>query len=304
MGYFISVNLDLEDISIQKNYDQWPQPVNECWRAGIDIEESEKCVQENSLTKSDVPSDEELIKIADDFLQKYGINKGSYGEPYVNHNWQIYYRFASDGGSTEPEYIPDEIQVVYPILVDGNKVSDGYNNFVGLNVSVDIRSKLVGSVYSLNTQKYEKSEYEKEGDGAKIKELLKVGGMYRNYFYPEDVKIKEVKVGDPELQMVKYMNWADNKSEELIVPALIFPVEQDPNNPYGTQQIIVPIVKDLIKNMDGQIYPYPMPLLERTVTSPESSAGSSGSEGVETAVPVNAETLPAIEPVNVPVERK
>ena len=74
---------------------------------------------------------------------------------------------------------------------------------------------------------YEKSEYEKESDSAKIKELLKVGGMYRNYFYPEDVKIREVKVSDPELQMVKYMNWTDNKT------------------------------------MDYPVYPYPMPLLER-----------------------------------------
>ncbi|MBN1494169.1 hypothetical protein JW911_00320 [Candidatus Peregrinibacteria bacterium] len=79
----------------------------------------------------------------------------------------VYYRLASDGGSTEPEYIPDEIQVVYPILVDGNKVSYGYNNFVGLNVSVDIRSKLVGNVNGLNTQNYEKSQYEKESDSVK-----------------------------------------------------------------------------------------------------------------------------------------
>jgi len=295
MGYFISVNLDQEDISIQKNYDQWPNPLNDCWKTGMDITASENCVQKNSLKAGDVPADDELIKIANDFLSKYGINKDIYGEPYVNHNWQVYYNLASDGGSTEPEYIPEEIQVVYPILVDGDKASDGYENFVGLNVGVDIRNKQVGNVYGLNTQKYEKSEYEKESDTAKIKDYLKFGGLYRNYFYPEDTKIKEVKVGDPELQMVKYTNWADNKTVELIVPALIFPVEQDPNNPYGTQKIIVPIVKELTENTNTG-GPYPMPYMERTVTS-------SGSSGVSTET-VTVEPVPAIVPLDEPVERK
>lgn len=304
MGYLISINPDLEHISIQKNYDQWPNPLNDCWRSDMDVAAAENCVQRNSLKASDVPADEELIKIADNFLNKYGINKANYGEPYVGHNQQVYYILASDGGRAEPEYIPEEIQVIYPVLVDGNKVSDGYANYVGLNVSVDIRNKQVGNVYGLNSQKYEKSEYEKENDTAKLKDYLKSGGLYRNYFYPEGVNIKEIKVGEPELQMVKYMNWADNKTVELIVPALIFPVERDPNNPYGTQQVIVPIVKELIENSDAMA-PYPMPLLERAVTSTD--LGINTAAPVSTAgpaVPVTVEPAPAVEPLDAPVERK
>jgi hypothetical protein len=70
-GYQISVSPKNGLVSIDQNWTQWQSAYPNC--------RDEACMQATQLKPSDVPSDDALIKIADDFLAAHHIDRSAYG---------------------------------------------------------------------------------------------------------------------------------------------------------------------------------------------------------------------------------
>lgn len=248
-GFNINVNTQEGTISIDQN---WPKWNPNCTNYG--------CPDEKPLEKKDIPRDEELIAIADNFIKEHGINMGNFGKGEVNKEWQ---RFTPETSSIIP-YFPDTMTITYPRKIQNKTVYNLYGgNKDGLMANINIRHKRVSGLYGLSTQRYESSTYEAETD---FNYLVKIaeGGTNRNNYYPTpmgDVKIfdapetnkenesKKVNIGldTPTLELVRYDHYKDYQTQELLVPALVFPIIDAEKNNYPQKNIVVPIIKGLFK---------------------------------------------------------
>jgi hypothetical protein len=255
-GYSVYLGFYEGMISIYKNWRTWE---NQSRCLSISSTRCEIPVP-NPLTPNDVPNDEVLIEIANDFIGEFGINTKIYGKPEVSQSWRAYVGQVEYGDIS----VPEEIQVVYPLIIDGQKVYESYGEISGLTVSVDIRNKQVASIYNLSTQNYDRSSY-KFASVSDILSLTERGGM-NNYYYSDQAnKAQGVKLGGPERVYMKYWKY-DNItgiSDELLVPALNFPVKDFPQNAdYNLKRnVIVPLVDELVNQTQPD---YPTPLLEKS----------------------------------------
>lgn len=265
-GYTLSINFQEATIDINSNWQQWPHPENNC--------RDEKCYAQYRLTKDDVPADEKIIDIANQFINDYGIDVSHYGQPYIQKNWQKFYGIAADNAEI---YVPEEITVIYPLVLDGKTLHDesGYPN--GLYVTVNIRRNRVAGARPITPYNYISSDYEMITDKDKIVEYAKKGGIYPAYQYPDPTKTIEIGLDTPTLGLVRHWNYNQEtgQSEELFAPALIFPIiknETEAAN-YYNDYIIVPLAKEIFEKQDNNVVGVPVPLLER---------GQSGMSGVST----------------------
>jgi len=235
-GYRVEINFRDNSISIYENWEKWKNPMNEC--AG-----DQECYDRLRTKISDVPSDSELISIADNFLSTYGISTDAYAEPEVDDNWRTNYEQAED---KEQAWIPDQIQVRYPLIVNDEIVHDQGGNPTGLSVNVNIRHKRAAGVWGLRTNQFESSDYEAVKSIDDIKKVLEAGGM--GYVFEPSKDAKVVELGTPEQILMQTYNWSDGKSNELLVPALKFPVINQPDEKYfWRQNIIIPLAKELLE---------------------------------------------------------
>jgi hypothetical protein len=230
----------------------------------------EKCIPSSTLTLSDIPEDSRIIEVAKKFLVSHGISIENYGAPEVNRYWLKQYGIAED----QTMYIPENISITYPLIINGMEVYDSSGNKQGMTVSVNITEMKVTDVYNLTTQKYDSSSYEAETDFSKILDVAEKGGIYRGYYYNynigytgdngQDGKVVELEIGVPRKVYMTFYNYNEGKSEELLVPALLFPIIEKPKDSYFYQDnIIVPLTKELLEAGNG--YPTPVPLLEKEV---------------------------------------
>lgn len=259
LGYGISVDLSSGFISIYNNDRGWYDYNNgaeiKCMGPG--------CGGGNGLDISDVPADEVLIKMANDFIQEKNINISQYGNPRVEDFWRREYALMKDQSFA---YIPEVINIVYPLIINGREVKDMSGGNYGLTVNVNIRKNKVSGLYSLGIYSLESSMYAAETDAGKILKIAEQGG-YGYYYYPEEAETIEVEIGDPELIFASYSQYSENKYSELFVPALSFPILKQPDeNYYYRQNIVVPLIKDLLA--DENIFPRPMPLTEPVEPKP------------------------------------
>jgi len=264
-GYYININSQEGNISVNENYEKWQNHRSTC--------SDQQCYEAQRLKESDIPADDVLIKIANNFLAEKNINTSYYGEPVVNKEWLLNTRMNSE------IYIPDMMSIIYPLVINDKKVYDESGSLNGMNISVDVKLKRVSSINYM-TQTHESSEYETEMDVNRILKFAEQGGLYTNRYFVStpavemgevdmrQAETKELKIGTPTLEYVKIWQFNNDKREnsELLVPAFVFPILEKPEGTYFWQdRIIIPIVKEMLDEADKQnnsIKPTPRPLPE------------------------------------------
>lgn len=250
-GYGIYANLYDNSISISENWLKWPNPTSAC--------QDQACFDSFRLSINDIPADEEVIAIANDFMQTYGVNLSGYGEPFVSNEWRVWYDQAENKNDA---YVPDVLQVTYPLQIDGSDVYDDSGNKNGLVINVNVRYKKVSGLWNLMAQNYEKSMYEAETNAEAILKIAQRGGVYGWQW--EGGSTVEVSLGTPTLHYIRMWNYQTGmiESDELYVPALVFPIIDNPNNAdIYRKAVVVPLAKDLLQVDVG----VPMPLAEPAV---------------------------------------
>jgi len=246
LGYSIFINLPEGSISINRNYRNWI----------VGIKES------SSLKSSDIPADSELISVANSFIKKHKINTTNYGEPVVNRYWESQSREEEVSGGTfeEVSYFPEQISITYPLIINGMDVYDQGGSQFGFIINVNIREMKVTGLYNLTSQNYQASMYEAETDIAKILKVAEQGGIQGGWFYSGDAGISEVELGTPEVIYMRFMTYDNYESNELLVPALLFPIiKTTEGKNIFRKNIIVPLAKELLKERDDD-YPVPRPM--------------------------------------------
>lgn len=239
-GYRTDIDLILGTASVYKNYEKWPNLYGDCKGA--------VCSSPMSLKITDLPGDEEIINAANAFLKEYQVDLSVYGTPEVNKNFMSYYVAGQEA------YVPDEVSVVYPLVVDGKSVYESYGEVNGLNVNYDIRNKKISSMYNLMTHSYQSSAYEAEMDVAKI--LAAAGNVDGVMPLREDggvaYKTVEIELDTPFLSYGNLWRYENNQSSEYLAPCLVFPVKNSSDAvANGRKRVIVPLIKDFINQNNG-----------------------------------------------------
>ena len=242
-GYSLYLNLVENSMSINTNWNKWPRPEAEC--------RDEKCLEQYRLKIEDMPADEEIITIADDFIKEYDIDMKNYGPGQVWDYWRQNYEIAPDKSLA---YIPETVPVIYPLIINGQIIYDESGNKTGLTVEVNIRHKKAAGIRDITSRNYISSNYEIENSSEKIIAIAKKGGLRQTFKYPEATKTIDIELGTPTLGLIKYYQYNRDKMEssELLVPAYIFPITDIPEETYFYQEnIVVPLVKEIIAERES-----------------------------------------------------
>lgn len=225
-GYRTEIDLVRETVSIYKNWDKWPQDYLK------------------QLTLTDLQDDKEIIGVANAFLDDYQIDKSAYGTPEINKSFLNYY-------ATEQQkvYVPEEISVIYPLVVDGKSVYESYGELNGLSVNYDLRNNKVSSIYNLTTHNYQSSAYEAETDVSKI--LTRAQNIDGFMPLKDDVNVTyktiELELDTPVMGYEILWKYEDNQNLEYLVPCLVFPVKENSEAPaYMRKRVIVSLIKDFL----------------------------------------------------------
>ena len=232
-GYSIYADTTSNSISISRN--------NAYWQT-LDYSKT--------LTSSDLPTDEELASLASQFLTQYGIDTSSFGEASVDRSY------------IDPDsWIPDTMNVVYPLIVNGTDVWTMYGQPSGLSIFVSLRSDEVEGLYAPGPYTLEASTYGLATDPAEILKVANRGGLWEPVIENATVTYTN-KLGEPELILAEHYQYLDDGTSSILyVPALRFPViEDDPDAPYIHDWVIVPLVQDIL----DEVNPAPV-LFEETV---------------------------------------
>lgn len=244
-------NTTLTNITLKENKENW-------FRVSIDFENWYLSVYRDysytyykNLSEQNIPvqrlSDEEALKIAKDFIEKYKLNVSAFGEPYVENNQMIMYAKSSMDSSS---YVDPYIQIVFPTKLDGKNVNERYGQNAWLRISVASQTKSI-EWFSVKLEKLEKTDEAKIiTDQARLKKIIGKWGYEYDYQYgPEyTVKYQDIKLNNARIEYVKvetYINWINT----YYAPALVFDVER-PSDPmiYVQDKIIVPLVDKAYEN--------------------------------------------------------
>jgi len=245
-GYRTDIDLDRGAVSIYKNYEKWPEAYADC--------KGDVCsgmASSTDLQSADLPSDEEIIKATNAFLNDYKVDLSAYGTPEVNKD------FLNYSVKGQEAYIPEEVAVAYPLVVDGKSVFESYGEIDGLSVNYDVRNRKVSSMYNLMTHSYQSSNYEAETDVAKILEAAKnVDGTMpmplRDNGEEAAYKKIEIELDTPFLSFENMNRYEGNQNSEYLVPCLVFPVKNGTDmSAYARKRVVVPIIKDFLNQNDG-----------------------------------------------------
>lgn len=228
----------------------WPDPYAGC--------SDQECFSSRQLKASDLPKNEELKAIANNFLNNYGIDKSAYGEPKVIKDYGWFPAVSKGVGGTTGNaenimpgtaYVSEVSSVVYPLKINRQIVYDDAFS-AGMVVEVNNRDQKVNAVRNIYSQKYESSDYEAEQDTAKIISLAEKGGTNGNYESPEAARTVDVELGTPTVELIATWNYDPEKraSESMFVPSYVFPVikaAEDQN--FWRKNVIVPVPKELLE---------------------------------------------------------
>lgn len=252
-GYMGTVSFRDGSISLNQNWEQWPHPENAC--------QDDACFQRYRVKEADIPADDVLLEIANDFIAAHDIDVSQYGTPEVDRQYRIQYEAAADKSMF---WFPDSVRVIYPLMIDGKPVYDEGGTKAGISIGVNVREKKVSDVWGITDQKYQKSSYPAVSDAETIKSYLANYGKIDRQWLPQGstVKTADVTLGTPDISLVRMYSYENNASNELMVPALVFPVVRvsDGSTFYQTT-ITVPLAADLLKERGIGGSPVPMPLI-------------------------------------------
>jgi len=242
-GYQISLDLAGGTISIDQNYNEWPQNAT------------------TPLAASDIPSDGAVITTVEQFFAMHGIATTTYGAPKVSHQNNMIVpatipKSAISGASGITSNMPmipyysDSEQVLYPLVVNGQNVYDTNGNEIGLTVEVNVRYNRVSDVYGLDTESYQSSAYDAITDAGTIlsmaKNPLSYPVMYNTVNGSSDVPANTTTydLGTPTMAYeTVYQTDSQGQSNEFLVPAFVFPVLGNASDTVA-QNIVVPLIKD------------------------------------------------------------
>ncbi|MFH1522206.1 MAG: hypothetical protein ABIE43_00110 [Patescibacteria group bacterium] len=276
-GYSIYFDFTYNNVTLNASWEKWPRPETRC--QSQDPEENQKCYEDIRLKISDMLTNEELILITDNFIKEYEINMGNYGPAQIQDEWRQQYEISND---KDRAYIPDIVQVTYPLIINNQSVKDESGNPYGITVDVSVRYKKAYGLRGITPQTFASSNYGIENDSQKIINLALNGGVYQTWTNPDASKTIDVELGTPVLGLVirwKYDQIA-GQSTELFVPAYIFPVLNEPEGYFYRKNIIVPLPLEIIEEIEnrnkdiiGTPRPEPMPvILEKSVSSENQEA--------------------------------
>lgn len=254
-GYIINLSLTEGVVSISQNWEKW----NTCPN-GI-------CPELAPLTQTDIPSDESLIAIANNFLSSHGISTQGYSAPQVEAQPR-YYLMDARPTAESSTYVPDTMNVVYPLTLKGQTVYEMGSSPIGIRVSINIRDKQVIGAWDIRSNQYQSSLYDVETDTARLIRIAEQGGnLYGSSPVPENAITLEL--GTPTIGLARTWHPINNgmSQEELFVPVYIFPVKplSDanakllPSYYYQPTSIMVPLVKELLVDADKPL-PTPQPI--------------------------------------------
>lgn len=251
-GFAVNLDFDSGGISIYENWSQWGSLEG-------DVCKDDNCWQKFKIKIEDVPSDEELIKKSNDFIAKYNIDLSNYGNPVIDNAWRFEYDKSID---KENFYIPDTISVIYPLLAGGKIVKDQSGNYSGVRVNINLLHQSVSGLSNLMVTRYELSSYALETDFQRLVKIVEKGAQ-PSYPYGDisNDREKEIILRTPEFTYINLFRHTASKNEELLVPALSFPIFFDHENEYyGQRSIVVPLVKEMLdefelnQNSTNEIY--------------------------------------------------
>ena len=257
-GYSVGIDFIRNAISIYQNYTKWPQNAMTC--------SAPTCSSMLPMIRlSDIPSEQELVTIANQFMKERGIPTTAYGAPQQVRDWYVDYERSADKANA---YVPDQVSVVYPIIIDGKQAFEQSGSLAGLYVSIDIRNKKVAGVHELMIGGYESSAYDAETDFDKIVKIATDGGL--NPWYPYSpmpmplsepasrsnsgsagstgIRPEELKLQTPSFGLAKIVTYKDATTQTLYVPALIFPIVHPQGAPVYSymKNMVVPLVKEIL----------------------------------------------------------
>ncbi len=252
-AYTFYVDYSDGSISMHRNFSGTTRPEMLC--------QDSDCYERMRLTEDDMLPDEEVIQIAQDFLADHGFDRSKFGEPSITDDWRIMLSRSSDRMAF---YFPEQMNVTFPLLIDGLPVYEEYGTPYGLTVSVDIRSKQVSSVYNYQTLSFEQSAYAAVTDEARVREVMAAGSLYS--WTDPNAEVVNATLGEPTQGLVRMSHWDQSKqlSSDLYVPALVFPITDLPTDSMETRtRVVVPLAAELLKA------PEYMPLIDATVPTTE-----------------------------------
>ncbi|MFA5248340.1 MAG: hypothetical protein WC415_03785 [Patescibacteria group bacterium] len=265
-GYYFSLSSVNNNFSVYKNWEKWPNSSANC--------RDDACWQANRIRISDIPTDEELVNIANDFINEYGISLAGFSEPSVQNAWRVAYENTAD---KENYYLSEEMYIIYPLLINDLEVYDQGGNKYGMTIGVDVRQRKVADVNGLSGLSFETSDYEVINDSVEIIKKAEAGGMNGRWYYSVDEKTTNAKVaglGTPKKVLVLQWKYDEaNKNYEIFVPAYLFPIVSglEGLDYFYSENIIVPLAKDLYNN-DNLPQPYSMIKNNIEVNSTEGAA--------------------------------
>lgn len=250
-GYQVNIDFENGTVSINQNYNEWPQG------------------DTTPLTASKIPSDDAAIAVANRFFADHHIPLSSYGAPTVTKTQlaipvaepQAAGTASKDAATAMPmiPYYPDSKQVLYPLMVNGLPVYNSNGTAVGLTAEVNIRYDRVASVYGLETQTYQASAYDAITN---IDTILSMAENPARFIYPliyngaagssasgagDATTVTTYDLGTPIMAYAEiYQTDASGTNSEFLVPAFVFPVMG--NEASTDQRIVVPLIKDFVQN--------------------------------------------------------
>jgi len=240
-GLMIGFDFNEDNIYISENWEKWR--IMEREACGGDA----ACWDRFRLRAEDVPADADLIAMSDKFLSDHQISLTHYGEPVVDNVWRDNYAQAENKADV---YIPEYATVIYPLLVNGEAVRDQGASYAGLRVTINLLKKAASGVNGLTPYRYESSSYGLATEAESVVKAAENGGLNRGWYGGGETQTLEL--GTPVKSYVQTWKYTNNRNEELLVPALIFPVLNAPKNYYGQKSVVVPLVKEMLDELNNQ----------------------------------------------------
>ena len=243
MGLMMNFDFNEDSVNIYENWEKWQIPARQA------CADNQKCWDSYRLKISDVPTDKDLIAMSDKFISKHKINTEHYGEPQVDNQWRENYTATTDKINF---YIPESASVIYPLMLNGEAVRDQSGSYNGLRVTINLLKKAASGLSGLTPYRYESSSYDLSVSGSDVIKAAEKGGSNQGWYgYSGAEKTETIELGTPIKVYVQLYKYSNNRNDELLTPALIFPIIKAPegNQYFGAKQIIVPLVKDMLNDI-------------------------------------------------------
>ncbi len=267
-GYVVNVDMVGGVVSISENYSKWHAIPTEydCRMGGCGVDP-------NRITIDEVPSESELVNIANDFLAEYGIDMSEYAEGKVDTSWKIGYERAEDKGEF---YISNIHTVLYQFMINGKPVYEEYGGIMGIRVNINVKEMKVTGVEGIMTKTFSGSDYTGVTDETRLKAMIKKGRMavYAEPTKTVDVVLENARIGY--MQKWQY-NESNGNSSELFVPALVLDVkdfESLQSEGLWQNTVIIPLADEMLTELEKQseepihIMPYDPTIMKDAVINP------------------------------------